>query len=229
VEGANKRVAVECTCVTCSSTFSFLKKKITSNLPKECGDCIEKTRLKLTVECTCITCQVAFSFVKKNNKKLKSPKECTACGNETLRRQEEKEKESRKQRLLAEKPDYFMTYGVGYQFNVDEDDLSCTLENESLVGNYQLVFYKSDQAGNGEDIHRTARGQMELSLKEWDGKPSLFGTYKMATSASDNLGSTTSGNFIESVTRWHPNCNGFNIFDKDRDQVVCDEQRWERG
>jgi hypothetical protein len=122
VEGANKGVVVECICVTCNSTFSFLKKKNSKPiLSNQCGDCIEKSQLKNTVESTCITCQGIFSFLKKNIKQFKSPKECTACVNETLRRQEEKEEESRKQRLLAEKTDYFMTYGVGYKFDVDED------------------------------------------------------------------------------------------------------------
>lgn len=127
-----------------------------------------------------------------------------------------------------------MTYGVGYQLDIHPyPDLSFDchpLSNENLVGKYKLVFYASDGdetifrgMPHGEHICRTAQGSMELSMKEWDEIPALYGTYTIDTRSSDGSpgggwGRFSSGCFIEHVTDWDPeddsHLDGFKILSR---------------
>jgi len=121
------------------------------------------------------------------------------------------------------KRQYFMTYGVGYSLPHFWRAISYKtepLDNESLLGRYKLVYFAStcrieEEEENGEWIHRTARGTMELSIKRWSGQPALFGTYAIDTRKSNgeedqgeaSLGNYTSASFIENVIDWNSGRN----------------------
>lgn len=156
-----------------------------------------------------------------SNKKQKNKKQKTAPDPETLKRMKDEREEKRRQ--------YYMTYGVGYEFNDKNPDFHFQTEplvNESLVGKYKLVLYASDkfvgEDTDGEAICRTARGTMELAVTEWNDKPALVGSYAIDTRMSNgeydikgSWGEDTSFSFIEHVTDFDPNqkgLNGFNIF-----------------
>ena len=166
---------------------------------------------------------------------LENGGECKPCFDSNQKRKQEEEaiqreraRESKKRRKLEIKrrereankelrQPYYLTYGVGYRLGGTSELRFKTdpLVNESLVGNYNLVFYYSANPDGDEedaqDISRTARGSMELSLKEFNDKPALFGTYQIDTRVSngtpgpvDNCGNSaspwggcTSPSFIE--------------------------------
>ena len=114
---------------------------------------------------------------------------------------------------------YHLTYGVGYQLEHSPELQFKTepLVNETLVGKYELVFYSSqndeeDEEDNSEDICRTARGSLELSMKEWNDKPALFGSYQIDTRMSngtrdsdEHWGKFPCSLFIENVSDFDPN------------------------
>lgn len=128
---------------------------------------------------------------------------------------EEEQKERREKRKQ-----YYMTYGVGYSFrpaSVSFKTDPLVNDDARLLGKYNLVFYKSRSATNPESdnyekISRKARGNMELSLKTWNDKPALFGTFALDTRKSNgerdggeaSWGNYTEASFIENVTNLNP-------------------------
>jgi hypothetical protein len=169
------------------------------------------------VESTCITCQAKFVVSQKKKRLFWEPK-CNVC----VKAEERKE-------IERDKASYYLEYGVGYN-SPNVGDLCFKKEplvNESLVGKYKLIYYYSfAPCGEvAEDMHRTARGTLNLKLQSWDEKPALHGDYQIDTRTSNGIvsyeeswGATTSSSFIEHVTNWDPPVNGFNIFSHSSDE-----------
>jgi hypothetical protein len=175
---------------------------------------------KRVIERICSICKCKFQG-SNSGKKKGGPLKCDSCLEKSIAAQRERE--------LKQKPLYFKTFGVGYQ-DVPSLQRREMLSNEDLVGKYKLVFYSS-LTEMKECIHRTARGSMTLSVKEWAGIPALHGEYRLNTESSCRIqnekeyswdddafepwGEDTCGAFIEAVTEsksYTRRSNGFNIF-----------------
>lgn len=146
-------------------------------------------------------------------------------------RKEEKRRRKEEKKLGNKKEEYYMTYGVGYKLEQYPalKFKTASLANKNLVGDkYELVFYASQKDNidketvqDAECICRTARGGLELSVKEWDGKPALFGKFTMDTRTTNGTldenhswGNYPSCSFVELVvTDCNPGefLNGFNM------------------
>lgn len=143
----------------------------------------------------------------------------TAANNKRKLKKAAKESRKKQKRQLSkeemkEKQEYYMVYGVGYEtpqphlFQYKNEPLA----NESLLGAYELVFYSSTDT-DAEDIHRTARGTLTLAMKEWNGKPALWGRYSIDTSQmgcsdakwpDDSWGTHPNPSFIQVPNDWTP-------------------------
>lgn len=126
--------------------------------------------------------------------------------------QQKKKEEEQKRRFEQAKAEYNAALGVGYEPPQEgllefKDE---PLDADSLLGTYELVFYSSDDC-DSEDIHRTAKGVLKLSMSEWStaGTPALLGRYCIDNRATVNsygyssavhgLGEHNAGSFIELV------------------------------
>jgi len=135
-----------------------------------------------------------------------------------------------------EKHDYYMQYGVCYahlcpsmfQFKMEP------LINESLVGMYDLVYYQSIDT-DSEEIHRTARGALKISMKDWGGIPALFGLFQIDTRQTNGekatypetyWGEYVNCSFVELATDWSPpeEWDGFYFYRPFRDEDEEDIQ-----
>jgi hypothetical protein len=162
---------------------------------------------KSALESICATCNCSFQMASPREK-LK--KECGSCEQKT--RETEREKE-RIKLLTKEKKDYFKYHGVGYQPVPSLRLCREPLRNEALVGAYKLVYYSSSRpcaTEESECIHRTVRGDMQLSTKKWNGIPALYGEYSFFDAESTPLGvhqdtNEIKASFIERVSGpWMP-------------------------
>mmetsp|Transcript_30296 Transcript_30296/g.54810 ORF Transcript_30296/g.54810 Transcript_30296/m.54810 type:complete len:352 (+) Transcript_30296:261-1316(+) len=188
---------------------------------------------------SCSTCKES-----KDQAVFEDDSECKRCFDATRKRKQEEKAEDRKKRQKLEMQEreknhreeqrrlYHLTHGVGYQLEQSPELQFKTepLVNETLVGKYELVFYSSqnigeDEEDNSEDISRTARGTLELSMKECNDKPALFGFYQIDTRMSngsldfdEHWGKFPCSVFIENVSNCDPNrlgLNGVRVFETD--------------
>ena len=220
--GTNEKICSKCK--TTKALTEFYKKQRKQNsegLCKICWDNEQQVRSRnppprptaaaaaAAAVKMCANCQVTLpltAFDKRQRKKASGSGECKACVDDAL-------KKAKAQRALEDKQAYLETFGVGYALPcMREEWLDGNFENQSVVGDYKIVYYSSD-FWDGERIARSACGPVRLRMGVWDGKPALCGEYQLQDrldildstvpeGGETTLGVTTGGTFVESVVGW---------------------------
>jgi len=230
--------------------------KTTMNAPTEktVGGADSKPASTTSSRKVCASCgetkDAHQDFSKKQRKKKNGA--CVLCvnprsGSSAVRERQVVSSAEKRTAKEADRKEYFRTFGVGYELE-DSVGKGSVPDRASLEGYYKIVYYKStrncpqslDDDEYEENIGRTARGWAQLEMKDWNGKPALYGKYKIDCEPSfgdrfsigpdgdhkvhsGNWGETRSGSFIENSIGWKSaGYNGFGIHAANEINLVVD-------